>query len=62
MHPVDTERAGIPSALGEMDLDAEERAILAHADAALARATPQVSFIEGFWGYQPRKTATARCA
>ncbi len=56
VHPVVAERPnGVPNP-GDMELDPEERHILAHADAALARASPQFSFIDAFWGYEPRKT------
>jgi len=51
MHPVVTERPSEVSHAAQMELDAEESAILARADAALATASP---FIDAFWGYQPR--------
>jgi acyl-coenzyme A thioesterase PaaI-like protein len=55
MHPVVTERPdGVP-VIAENGLDAEERVILAHGDAALSRA-PQTPFIDAFWGYEPRRT------
>ena len=56
MHPVVTERSGDVPRVGEMEFDEEERAMLAHADAALAKAAAGGSFIDAFWGYEPRKT------
>ena len=55
MHPVVTDRPANAPFIGEISLDPEERGILATADAALARASPEVAFIDAFWGYEPRK-------
>lgn len=57
MHPVVTDRPADAPRLGEMELDAEERVILAQAEAALAKAATGSSFIDAFWGYEPRTTA-----
>ena len=56
LHPVPhRKRTDAPiSPLPESELKADERMILAHADAALA--DPHPSFIERFLGYAPRKT------
>jgi acyl-coenzyme A thioesterase PaaI-like protein len=56
MHPVVTDRPREAPAAGEIGLAAEESAVLAHADAALAKAAAGGSFIDAFWGYEPRKT------
>ncbi len=62
MHPVVTERPASAAPVAESELDPEERALLAHADAALAKAAAQGSFIDAFWGYEPRRTeAGASC-
>jgi acyl-coenzyme A thioesterase PaaI-like protein len=55
MHPVVTERSGEVAGVGEIELDRGERAMLAHADAALAKAAAGGSFIDAFWGYEPRR-------
>ena len=39
------------------ELDPTERAILSACDAALAKASPQASFIQHFWGGVPRRSA-----
>jgi acyl-coenzyme A thioesterase PaaI-like protein len=56
MHPVVTDRPAEFPGADENELDPEERDILAHADAALAKAAAGGSFIDAFWGYEPRKT------
>jgi acyl-coenzyme A thioesterase PaaI-like protein len=56
MHPVVTDRSGEIPGADPIELDPEERDILAHADAALAKAAAGHSFIDAFWGYEPRKT------
>ncbi len=43
--------------VGDGELDPIERAILNTCDTALAKASPQVSFIENFWGGVPRRSA-----
>ena len=56
MHPVVTDRAADAPRLGQMELDDEERVILAQADAALAKAATGGCFIDAFWGYEARTT------
>ncbi len=43
--------------VGVDELDPSERAILRACDAALAKASPQASFIQHFWGGVPRRGA-----
>lgn len=51
-----------PPALGEADLDDEERAVLTACDAALERTRAPRAFIERFWGALPERTRNgARC-
>ena len=56
LHPVPHRRRDSPavSLLKETELKEDEKAILAHAEAALAN--PLSSFIERFWGTLPHKT------
>lgn len=56
--PLPWERAATPPAEPiEMDgFEPAERTILAACDTALAKASPEASFIEHFWGGQPRRT------
>jgi acyl-coenzyme A thioesterase PaaI-like protein len=62
MHPVVLERHRDEAPLAEKDLVPPEVAILAHADASLARVGPKLSFIEAYWGYEPHRTqAGASC-
>ncbi|MGZ5087567.1 MAG: hypothetical protein ACXWGU_10765 [Usitatibacter sp.] len=51
MHPVVMARERVTRPLEESELDAGERAILHHADAALAAGHGKSVFIERFWGY-----------
>jgi acyl-coenzyme A thioesterase PaaI-like protein len=57
--PLPWQRMGPPQILpvDARELDPAERAILKACDAALAKASPQVSFIEQFWGGVPRRSA-----
>ncbi len=53
------ERTGHPQTV-PVDIGAfepHERAILKACDAALAKASPQATFIQHFWGYVPRRNA-----
>jgi len=60
LHPVVQERRESP--LAESELDAGERALLRHADAAIARADASHAFISHFWGCVPETSALgARC-
>ena len=60
LHPVMQERPDTP--LAESELTPPERALLAHADGALARADTQHAFIDHFWGYIAEATREgARC-
>ena len=43
--------------LAESALNASERLVLKACDGALARATPQASFVQYFWGGIPKRTA-----
>ncbi|APV48232.1 hypothetical protein BWI17_00180 [Betaproteobacteria bacterium GR16-43] len=62
MHPVRQERSHAPP-LKLKDLTPHERAILRAADKAEAQADSHASFIERFWGYEAKRTATgATCA
>ena len=54
MSPVVMARERMVPPLTEDDLDDSERAILARADAALARSDAKHAFISRFWGYEPR--------
>jgi acyl-coenzyme A thioesterase PaaI-like protein len=56
MHPVVREFAPEPPALDEASLDTRERAILARADEALARASPAHAFIGHFLGYHAKRS------
>ncbi len=56
MHPVVMARERATKPLEEGELDAGERAILRHADAALAAGHGKAAFIERFWGYEPHRT------
>lgn len=61
LHPVPlrTRKSREPLKLLEKDLEPDEKEILRHADAALEGGG---SFIERFWGFQPRRTgAGAEC-
>ncbi len=49
--------APAPAPVDERSLAAHERAILKACDAALAKASPQVSFIQHFWGSVPGRTS-----
>jgi len=57
LHPVPHRRREDPALppLKETELTAEEKAIVARADAALKDPSP--SFIERFWGFLPHRTA-----
>jgi acyl-coenzyme A thioesterase PaaI-like protein len=55
MHPVPERPRTVPD-LAEGDLTAEERAILAHADAVLADGT--ADFLRRLWGLEARRSAT----
>lgn len=60
LHPVVQERPDAP--LAESELTAPERVLLAHADAALARAGADRAFIDHFWGHVAEPTREgARC-
>lgn len=60
LHPVVRARADAP--LAESELTPPERALLAHADAALAQANADHAFIDRFWGYVAEPTGEgARC-
>lgn len=60
LHPVVRERGLVP--LAEAELDDNERALLQHADAAIAHADAGRAFISHFWGCMPEATANgARC-
>lgn len=56
--PLPWERQELPRTLpvDAGPLEPHERAVLEACDAALARATPQASFIQQFWGGVPRRT------
>ena len=60
LHPVVQARPDAP--LAESDLTPPERALLAHADAALARVDAEHAFIDHFWGCIAEPTRDgARC-
>lgn len=63
MHPVTSADHSCAAPLAESALETHERAVLAHADAALAAVTPDTRFIQHFWGQAPYRSATgAKCA
>lgn len=57
--PLPWQHKEVPAVMPLTDgaLDARERAILKACDAALARSSPHVSFIQHFWGGAPKRIA-----